>query len=92
VVFCGVLQFRSFFGCMLDHQDYYQPFLEAFHVDVDKSQEAIEQGKERDGQQQQQQDQQHQQNQQQQQQQQPEESGQQQQQQQPQSTQRGRSS
>jgi hypothetical protein len=52
------LQFRSFFGCMLEHQDYYQPFLEAFHVDVDKSQEAIDKGKERDQQQDQQQQQQ----------------------------------
>jgi hypothetical protein len=48
------LQFRTFFGCMLDHQEYYQPFLEAFHVDVDKSQEAIDKGREQDQQQQQQ--------------------------------------
>jgi hypothetical protein len=56
-----VAQFRSFFGCMLQHQDYYQPFLEAFHVDVDKSQEAIDKGQEQDQQQDKQQQQQQQQ-------------------------------
>eukprot|EP00879_Flechtneria_rotunda_P032107 GHRR01035262.1.p1 GENE.GHRR01035262.1~~GHRR01035262.1.p1 ORF type:complete len:199 (+),score=78.10 GHRR01035262.1:215-811(+) len=46
-------QFRTFFGCMLSHQDYYQPFLEAFNVDVDRSQEAIDTVKARQQEQQQ---------------------------------------
>ena len=40
------MQFRTFFGCMLQHQEYYQPFLEAFLVDVDKPQDPIDQDRE----------------------------------------------
>jgi hypothetical protein len=36
------MQFRTFFGCMLSHQEYYQPFLDAFHVDIPRSQDAID--------------------------------------------------
>lgn len=35
-------QFRAFFSCMLAHQQYYEPFLEAFHVDTERSQEALD--------------------------------------------------
>lgn len=56
VAWCvSVVQFRAFFGCMLSHQEYYQPFLEATGVDVDKSQEAIDATKAKGQQQQQQQ-------------------------------------
>lgn len=44
------VQFRTFFGCMLSHQDYYKPFLEAFHVDTELSQQAIDKAKPRQGQ------------------------------------------
>lgn len=49
--------FRSFFACMLSHQDYYQPFLDAFHVDTDLSQQAIDAANARKEQQQPQQEQ-----------------------------------
>jgi FtsZ-interacting cell division protein YlmF len=56
--FSAELQFRSFFGCMLSHQDYYRPFLDAFHVDTDLSQEAIDKANARKQQEQQQEQQQ----------------------------------
>lgn len=39
------MQFRAFFACMLAHQEYYQPFLEATGVDVERSQAAIQTAK-----------------------------------------------
>ena len=36
------LQFRAFFGCMLANKAYYQPFLEAFNVDTEKSEALLQ--------------------------------------------------